>query len=246
MDEILSYDDLISYCKIMLGEPVIRVNITDDQAMARIRETISLYRQYHYNATEKVLLSHKLSSTEIKNKEIILPQSISGVEEVYTTTLSNIGGWQGINFISLFEKMRNQSAGSGLTSFIEFERNIAETASLLQNKIRWNYTLHRRALKISADWSRFTPGDYIIIEAWKVIDPEENPAVFEDAWVREHAMNGMKYQWGLNLTKFSNVTLPGGISLNGDQIRDEAREELGRMREEIVDKWQLPPMITLG
>jgi hypothetical protein len=142
--------------------------------------------------------------------------------------------------------MRNQSAGSGLTSFIEFERNIAETASLLQNKIRWNYTLHRRALKISADWSRFTPGDYIIIEAWKVIDPEENPAVFEDAWVREHAMNGMKYQWGLNLTKFSNVTLPGGISLNGDQIRDEAREELGRMREEIVDKWQLPPMITLG
>jgi hypothetical protein len=56
----------------------------------------------------------------------------------------------------------------------------------------------------------------------------------------------IRYMWGTNLTKFSNVTLPGGISVNGEQIRDEAKSEIERMRNEIMDKWMTPPMITLG
>ena len=32
--------------------------------------------------------------------------------------------------------------------------------------------------------------------------------------------------WGRNLTKFNNVALPGGITMNGDQIYNEAKEEI--------------------
>ena len=247
MEDITSYDELYDYCLIMNGAPVVRVNIDQEQANARFKEAFDLYRQYHYNATEKVLMAHKLSSSEIKNKEIILPDTVTGIEEVYGSSNPSLSGWTYQSaVVSLFETMRNSSVGAGLTGFINFERNIAEFRSILQNKIRWNYVLHRRALKLAMDWSLYNAGDYILIEGWNYLDPEIHTSVFNDPWIKEYCTWAIRYQWGINLTKFNSVTLPGGISVNGEQIRDEAKAEIERMRNEIMDKWMMPPSITLG
>jgi hypothetical protein len=247
MANITTYDELFDYCKLMLGSPVVRVNVTPEQAMAKFKDVLDLYRQYHYNATEKVYLSHQLSDSEIANKEIVLPSNITGVEEVYTSSIAGTRSWSyQATVTSLFEIMQNNAAGAGITGFLNFERNIAEINSILGNKVRWNFVLHRNALKIVTDWSLYQPGDYIIIEGWMSLDPEVHTSIFNDPWVKEMAMWQIRYMWGTNLTKFSNVTLPGGISVNGEQIRDEAKAEIERMREEIMDKWMTPPMITLG
>ena len=50
----------------------------------------------------------------------------------------------------------------------------------------------------------------------------------------------IKRQWGVNLKKFTGVVLPGGISLDGKTIYDEAVEEISQIEEEINLKYELP------
>jgi hypothetical protein len=248
LNKIKTYDELVDYIKRSLGEPIIKVNVTGEQIKDRIKDAFDLFREYHFNATEKVLLSHKLSQNDIKHREIKLPDAVSGVQEVYTGTRGQTAGWHGYNYISLFQEMRGQSksGGGGITSFISFERNIAELSSLLNEKIRWNFVKHKHVLKMDANWDSFLPGDFILIEGWMLLDPEEFTDLLNDPWIKEYSMWLTKYQWGVNLTKFQNVTLPGGISISGDQMLQDAKENIDRMRTEIVDKWQMPGMITLG
>ena len=56
----------------------------------------------------------------------------------------------------------------------------------------------------------------------------------------------IKRQWGENLKKFEGVQLPGGVTLNGKTIYDEAVEEINKIEEEMNMKWELPPTGLLG
>ena len=40
-------DKLIDYCKRRLGDPVIEINVDEDQVEDRIDEALQLYREYH-------------------------------------------------------------------------------------------------------------------------------------------------------------------------------------------------------
>ena len=53
-------------------------------------------------------------------------------------------------------------------------------------------------------------------------------------------------QWGNNLKKFSGVQLPGGVTLNGKAIYDEAMEEISHLEEEMQIINVLPNEILLG
>jgi hypothetical protein len=53
-------------------------------------------------------------------------------------------------------------------------------------------------------------------------------------------------QWGANLKKFSGIQLPGGVTLNGQQIYDEATAELEKLRERVRKEFELPPDFFVG
>ena len=53
-------------------------------------------------------------------------------------------------------------------------------------------------------------------------------------------------QWGNNLKKFEGVQLPGGITLNGQNIYQEALDELTKIEEEMNLAWELPPDGLIG
>ena len=44
----------------------------------------------------------------------------------------------------------------------------------------------------------------------------------------------------MNLSKYDGVQLPGGVTLNGRAILEDARTELERLREEMSLKYELP------
>jgi hypothetical protein len=50
----------------------------------------------------------------------------------------------------------------------------------------------------------------------------------------------IKRQWGENLKKFTGVQLPGGITLDGKTIYDEAVEEIRLIEEQMSLKYELP------
>ena len=65
-------------------------------------------------------------------------------------------------------------------------------------------------------------------------------------FLKRYATALMKKQWGMNLIKYNNVQLPGGITLNGRQIYEDALAEIMKMEDEVLSKYAIPPLDMIG
>ena len=113
-----------------------------------------------------------------------------------------------------------------------------------EKQIRFNKRQDR--LYIDTDWQRLKAGDYLVIECYRVLDPADFARVFNDSFLKKYLTALSKKQWGQNLIKFNNVTLPGGISLNGRQIYEDGQRELDALMEKMSSTYELPPLDCIG
>lgn len=114
-----------------------------------------------------------------------------------------------------------------------------------EKPIRFNKHMNR--LYIDMDWLNFVkPDQYILVECYKIIDPSLFTDVYNDQFLKRYMTALIKRQWGMNMKKFDKVELPGGVTLNGQQIYMEADEEILRLENEMQDKYQLPPAMMMG
>ena len=56
----------------------------------------------------------------------------------------------------------------------------------------------------------------------------------------------IKQQWGANLSKFEGMQLPGGVTLNGRIIYEEATQEILRLEEQVRLNYELPVDFFVG
>ena len=113
-----------------------------------------------------------------------------------------------------------------------------------EKMIRFNQRSDRLYLDI--DWASMSVDDYIIIDCYRLLDPDTHTRVWNDSFLKRYLTALMKRQWGQNLIKFQGVKLPGGIELNGRQIYDDAEKELEIIREQMSNTYELPPYDMIG
>ena len=113
-----------------------------------------------------------------------------------------------------------------------------------EKQIRFNKREDRLYLDI--DWSSVTKGDFLVMECFRVLDPNDYTRVWNDSFLKPYVTALMKRQWGQNLLKFQGVKLPRGIELNGRQIFDDGEKELERIREMMSSTYELPPLDMIG
>jgi hypothetical protein len=70
--------------------------------------------------------------------------------------------------------------------------------------------------------------------------------VWNDRFLKAYATQKIKYQWGSNLSKFAGVQLPGGVTLDGPRIMEEAKAELDKLEEEMHSLNVLPSEMFMG
>jgi len=310
---------LVEYCLRQLGWPVIKINLDDDQIDDRVDEALQFFQEYHYDATEKIFMRHKISAQDIANKYIDLTQA-SGVVSIANGSTTVVGSSTefssefiaGVSIIEVAGETRTVSSVSNSTHMIVDSaftstqtdvpiKSITGPDSLigvtrifpvggafgrmsmfnLQYQIRLNdlwaltavsvsgysitmshlellnqmfvgettlrFNRHQSRLYIDMDWdTKVTPGEFIIIEGYKIIDPNSYTAVYNDRWLKKYTTALLKKQWGNNLKKFMGVKLPGGIMLNGQGIYDEAVTEIGEIEDEMQMNFELPPRFFVG
>jgi hypothetical protein len=113
-----------------------------------------------------------------------------------------------------------------------------------EKQIRFNMRQDRLYLDI--DWGSVKVDDYLIIDCYRLIDPNDFTRVYNDSFLKRYLTALIKRQWGQNLIKFQGVKLPGGIELNGRQIYDDAEKELDKIREVMSNTYELPPLDMIG
>lgn len=109
------------------------------------------------------------------------------------------------------------------------------------------FNRHQNRLYIDMDWKTDVDiGEYVVVEAYRILDPTVFTDVYNDGFLKRYATALIKRQWGINLKKFEGVQLPGGVTLNGQKIFDEAQEEITNLKEEAQSTFQLPTDFFIG
>ena len=113
-----------------------------------------------------------------------------------------------------------------------------------EKQIRFNQRQDR--LYMDMDFASMTVDDFLVIDCFRIIDPDDHTGVYNDYFLKRYLTALMKRQWGQNLIKFQGVKLPGGVELNGRQIYDDGQRELDIIREQMSNTYELPPLDMIG
>mgnify|MGYP000100204985 CR=1 FL=1 len=241
--------ELIDYALRRLGAPVIEINIDEDQLEDRIDDALQFYQEYHSDATMRVYLKHQITADDITNKYISLNDNILNVKRVFP-----IGDSQSsINMFSVkYQLHLNDIYDLSYIGDLMYYEMVQQYVSLLDMKlngsgehIRWNR--HMNQLHLDVNWETdIKVGDYIIVEAMRIVDPSTYTEVYNDMFLKQYATALIKQQWGSNLIKFEGMQLPGGVTLNGRQIFDDATQEISQIREQMQSNYEMPVDFYVG
>lgn len=241
-------DTFKQYCLRKLGEPVIQVNVANEQVEDRIDEALLLYMDYHYDGTEKQYYKHQLTQEDIDNQYITLPENIIGAVHVFPVGNPLMGSDDlfNIQYQIALNDLYTLTSVSMVPYYMTMQHlGLIQEILVGQQPLRFNR--HTDKLYIDMNWARKARlGQFLLIEAYSVLDPETYTDVWADRWLQNYATAKIKYQWGWNLFKTSGVTLPGGVTLNGAGILEEAKREIEELENTLINSYTLPPLDMIG
>ena len=234
---------LKEWCLRRLGKPVVEINVDDDQLEDRIDEGLQFYQEYHFDGTEKVYEKHQLTQSDIDNEYLSVGDAYIGISKIFDVSGTSIGMWD-IRYqmrLSDLTTFGTYLGGYDLLSYEMRMKNLSMISELLTGKVPIRFNRHANRLYLDWQWSAdAVVGEYIVFEANKIVDPESFTDVYNDMFLKQYITALFKEQWGMNLSKFEGIQMPGGVTLNGRAILDEARAEIEKLREEAQIKYELP------
>ncbi len=245
---ITTRQGLIDYCLRRLGAPVTEINVDDDQISDRIDDAIEFFQEYHFDGVEKVFLKHTITQDDINNEYIAVADPVISVLRVLP--IPNFNAFQ-TGFFNEEYQMRladlENFQSSTMINWAMSQTNFSLVEHLFSVQPTLLFNRKQNKMFLETDWAnKFSVGTILIIEAYRALDPTTYAEVYNDMFIKKYATALIKQQWGSNLKKFTGVTLPGGISLDGQTIFSEASEEITKIEEEMNMKYELPPDGYIG
>ena len=136
------------------------------------------------------------------------------------------------------------------TSYVGYEiimQHLATLDMLFIGDVPIRFNKHTHILYIDWEWATRVPaGTWIVIEGFSEINADTYTSVYNDRMLKRLATAYIKKQWGTNMKKFEGMVLPGGVSMNGQQIYNEAIDEIKEIEDDIRSSFQEPPQFLVG
>ena len=260
-------ETLKQYCLRNLGKPVIDINVDDDQVEDRIDEALQYFAQYHVDGVERMYLKYLVTQADITRmttdtsesvtdnsvttawKEgsnfLVVPSSVISVVNVFP-----LSDRANLNMFDVRYQLRlNDLYDFSSTSVVHYQMTMQHLDFLDhilvgEKPMRFNQLSNR--LYIDMDWGvDITAGEFLIFEVYRKVDPDTYTDMYNNMHLKRYATSLIKRQWGTNLSKFQNVALLGGVTMNGEQIYSQAQQEIERL-ETYIENLQYPDMIIKG
>jgi hypothetical protein len=233
---------LIDYCLRALGAPVVEINVDDDQVEDRIDEALQFYQHYHADAIEKVFLKHQVSADDITNGYLTIPDLVTDVVQIFPLRESGGHNMFDIQYQMHLNDMYSLGYMGSLVEYEMAQQWLSMLDLIMDSDTKHiSFDRHKNQLRIDMDWSKEVEVDeYIIIECYRILDPNTYTDVYNDYFLKRYLTALIKMQWGVNLSKFEGMVMPGGVTFNGRQILEDAKEEIEKLNEEVRLNWEQP------
>ena len=243
-----SRQELADYCLRALGAPVVEINIDDDQLGDRIDEAFQFYREYHSDATIRRYRKHQVTATDVTNEYIDIPETFIHISRVLPFQVTGGAGDFNVEYQIMLNDIYDLRGPNSVLHYAMSQQHLALVDTLFDGKdqtVRFNRHMNR--LFIETRWGTdIKAGEFIIIEGYETVDPATFTDVYNDIFLKKYLIALIKRQWGTNLKKFGGLQLPGGVEINGQQIYDEANEEIKEIEEQMQSRYEMPPLDFMG
>lgn len=243
-----SREKLKEYCLRQLGKPVININVAEEQVQDRIDDALQKYTEEHYDGSVEEWVSYQVSEEDIANGHMTLPENILVVTDIMP--INEI-----VSHNSLFS-YQYQVAMQELSNFEPFDSsdyfmrmtNYNAVSDMMSAQSSYNYVRHENKIYINSASSlaELGVGYPLGFKVIKMLDPQQTQKLFNEIWLKKYTTALIKKQWGNNMKKMSGVQLLGGVELNGQQIYDEAVEEIEQLEIELEEKYSEPLSFIVG
>ena len=261
-----------NYCLRSLGQPVIEINVDDDQLDDRVEEALQYFQEMHYNGVERVFLKHIMTAADLTRGQandtaetptddkdgattadwveqkgwIPVPDTVLSVVRVFPFDDSSTNNLFDVRYQLRLNDLYDFSS----TSIMHYKMTMQHLSFLNQmlvGEIPLRHNQHQNRLYVDMDWTNdIASGEYLIIEAYRQLDPATYTSIWNDMFFKRYAIALIKKQWGNNLLKFRGMQMLGGVEINGEAILTEAKEEIEKLQEEIKLAYDVPPMVQIG
>lgn len=246
MARITNRAEFIQYCLRRLGEPVIKINVSPDQLEDRVDDALKYYSDYHHDATQKVYFKHQLTQQDITNEYLPVAENIIGVVNLFPLGAN----FQGRNIFNVQYQFLlnniNDITSQQIAPYYMSMQYVQLLEEILVGQQPLRYNRNENKLYIDIDWRKLVVGEYVIYEAYSVLDPNTYTDIWNDRWVQRYATVLIKEQWGGNITKFVGMQLPGNVQFNGREILASAVQEKAVLESQIISQYSAPPIFLLG
>ena len=200
---------LKEWCLRRLGKPVVEINVDDDQIDDLIDDAIQLFHERHGEGIDRVFLKHKLTAAEKEKmldvqatttatstaggltsadytegaNYLPLPDSIIGVQKVFKADSSTISAGM---FNIKYQIFLNDLYYYGAIDLLNYGmvKSYLETLDYMLNhdvKVRFNKKNSR--LYMDLNIKELTDDHFLIIDCFRIVDPQSETAVYNDHWL---------------------------------------------------------------
>ena len=245
-----SRQQLVDFCLRKLGAPVIQINVDPEQVEDAVDDALQLYNEFHYDGSVQTYWKHQVTGTDVTNNYITVPDTIQYIYRVlpirnrYSSTASLFDIRYQLHLNDIFDL----SYAGSMHHYVHTKQYIDLLGMALYGYDEFRFTRMMDRLELpTVEWGQdIKEGDYIILDAHTIIDPETYTEVYSDRWLKKYLTALIKRQWGANLKKYENVQLPGGVVLNGQQLFDEGAGDVEALELELRESFQRPLGIIIG
>ena len=283
MSKPASRQELIDYSLRRLGEPVVEINVADEQIDDLVDDALQYFQERHFDGVERMYLKYKLTEDDINRGQaevggtntlgitttsgisttvsgmstmtnsfyetsnfIQVPDSVIGIEKIFKFDSSTISGGMFSIKYQLFLNDLYQFNSVNLLQYSMTKTYLEDIDFLLTTDKQLRFNKRQGRLYIDMDWGSETKDTYLIIDCYRILDPNTFTGVYNDSFLKKYVTALIKRQWGQNLLKFRGTRLPGGVELNGRELYEDAERELEDIKQRMTQEYELPPYDFIG
>ena len=202
------------------------------------------------NTSSATATTHASTATAIgdfDNKYITIAEAIIGVRRIIPfSDNSRTNSMFSSKYQFALSEMHSLGSG-GLAGFEIAQEYLQLINEMFTGQPSFRYNRHADKLYLDISWGTDANiDDFIVVEVDKILDPATYADIWSDMFLKRYNTALMKKQWGQNLTKFEGMQLPGGVTMNGRQLYDDATTELETIQTEMSLRYELPVDHLIG
>lgn len=215
-------------------------NRTSNGTMLLVKNVVGTFTNGETITSSNTLLTSTVVGVtlgEYDKKYITIDDWIYGVTRILPVSASSMNK----NLFDMQYQLRLHDLYDLTSTSIVYYDTVMKHLSLLdfelngQTLFRFNRMQSKLFLDINWD-SHITLGDFVIVECYRALNPVEYSKIWNEPWLKKYVTAQFKKMWANNLKKFTGLVLPGGVTINGDKLYDEATFEIKTLEDELMSK----------